>query len=279
MTIEISLADECKNGHQDFHITADLYQHGKPKTDRYWISGGCQHEEILAVRPDLKIFVNLHGCDYLGAPMATASNMLYHLRNGFNNTKPDAPTFQAEYIDCYRIGPDQFTALKQCKNEIQFSLALQSLGILNQWETEAMKATEILEGMTGSEFLNDSKRSQYVPPSQEKIAEEAKKEAEGYYTPEAEKKRSEEAEKGIIYKLALEKNKAIAKAENEYNVKLAVLRIGGKAALDNCIFYNHTQQLAFNWKGYDQLSEKEVARIMAEIKLPQGVTIEDKKGK
>lgn len=40
MRIKIRLNDECKNGHQDFAITADVWEKGKPKTDRYCIMGG-----------------------------------------------------------------------------------------------------------------------------------------------------------------------------------------------------------------------------------------------
>ena len=79
MTIKIRLDDECENGHQDFSITGDIYQKGKPKTDRYFLSGGCIHEEILKVRPDLKIFVNLHLSDYDGVPMHPTANMIYFL--------------------------------------------------------------------------------------------------------------------------------------------------------------------------------------------------------
>lgn len=54
LIIKIRLNDECKNGHQDFAITGDIYQKDKPKIDKYHLSGGCIHDEILAARPDLK---------------------------------------------------------------------------------------------------------------------------------------------------------------------------------------------------------------------------------
>lgn len=87
MRIRIRLNDECKNGHQDFAITADIWEKGKLRTDRYWIMGGCCHEEIIATRPDLKIFVDLHLCDYKGIPMHAVENGFYHLREGFNDAK------------------------------------------------------------------------------------------------------------------------------------------------------------------------------------------------
>ena len=45
--ISIRLNDECKNGHEDFSITADFWKLERPKTDKNWIMGGCCHEEIL----------------------------------------------------------------------------------------------------------------------------------------------------------------------------------------------------------------------------------------
>ena len=80
MYISIRLDDQCKNGHQDFAITATIYEKGKPQTDRNMIAGGCCHEEILKAHPELKIFVDLHLCDYSGAPMYAEENGFYHLR-------------------------------------------------------------------------------------------------------------------------------------------------------------------------------------------------------
>ena len=58
--VKIRLNDECKNGHQDFSITGDIYKAGEPKTDSNHICGGCIHEEIEKHFPEFKIFINLH---------------------------------------------------------------------------------------------------------------------------------------------------------------------------------------------------------------------------
>ncbi len=34
ITVKIRLNDECKNGHQDFSITGDIYEAGKPMADK-----------------------------------------------------------------------------------------------------------------------------------------------------------------------------------------------------------------------------------------------------
>jgi len=274
--IKIRLNDECKNGHQDFAITCDIYEKGKPKTDRYYIMGGCCHEEIVKANPELKIFVDLHLCDYNGIPMHALSNMQYHLREGFNNTKKESPLFKEEYCNYYRITPTQFDTLSQAKSNIQFAVLLEKLGVLAQWKDQANKAIKLLENMAGKTFLVDSVKSQFEAPTPEEIKEEEDKVNSGYYTPEAEQKREEAKRDSILSKLADERDKEILKANTEYEVKKQVLIIGGEKALKNCIFYNHSNTLSFNWRGYDKISTELIDKIISLIQLPEGVTIENK---
>lgn len=274
ITIKIRLNDECKNGHQDFSVTGDIYEKGKPKTDRYFISGGCIHEEILKARPDLKMFVDLHLCDYKGIPMHPTANGFYFLQNGFNKTKPESPNFKAEFCNYYRISSQQFDVLNQSQNVIQYALNLEKLDILAQWERQANKAIKALEEMTGKTFVVDSKRTHYVAPTNEEREEEAKRQASGYYTPEAAKKREEAKQQTILDKLAAERDKDINKATEEFEVKKQVLLIGGEAALNNCIYYTHRKTLSFNWRGYDRISDQLFNKIAESIQLPEGVQIE-----
>ena len=264
ITVKIRLNDECKNGHQDFAITGDIYKANAPKIDRNWLSGGCIHEEILKAFPEFKIFIDLHLCDFDGVPMHAVENGFYFLSEGFSKTKPEDKNFSTEYCECYRISLDQFKVLSQSKNKLQYALNLQNLGILAQWKEEAQKAIEILEVLTGKKFLNDSKKSQYHAPTEAEILEEEEKIKIGYYTPEAEQERAEAKAKAIFSKLEEEATKKIKKL---------VFAIGGIKALENMIYYNHTKEISFNWKSYDNISEELISKIKSEIKLPEGVTI------
>lgn len=277
LIIKIRLNDECKNGHQDFSIGGDIYQKGKPRTDRYFLSGGCIHEEILQARPDLKIFVDLHLCDYLGIPTHPVANGFYHLTNGFNKTPITSDKFRAKYCDYYRISGNQFDVLKQSKNKIQYYNNLIKLNILEQWKKQADKAIELLEQMSGQEFLIDSKRSQLIPPTEEELKEEQERQANGYYTPEAAQKREQEKQNKILAELAADRDKLIEAANIEFKAKEQVLLIGGSKALKNCIYYNHSKTLGFNWRGYDNISEEEYSHIVENIAPPEGVKIENKK--
>ena len=276
MTIKIRLNDECKNGHQDFAITADIWEKGKPKTDIYCIMGGCCHDEILKAKPGLKIFVDLHLCDYKGIPMHAIENGFYHLKEGFNEIKPESIEFKNKFCAYYRVTPDQFDILNTSENKIQYATKLISLGVLNQWETQANEAISRLEEMTGQKFLVDSKRTQFNAPTPEQLKEEEEKQISGYYTIEAKEQREEEKKNIARERLQAEWDEKMKEVSNEYSIKLRVLEVGGESALKNCIYYKHTKQLAFNWKGYETISEELINHIRENIILPEGVTIENK---
>ena len=70
--------------------------------------------------------------------------------------------------------------------------------------------------------------------------------------------------------------KKLQEINDEYAIKKQVLMIGGKKALDNCIYYPHTKQLAFNWRSYEKISNELINKIISEIKLPEGATLENK---
>lgn len=277
MRIKIRLNDECGNGHQDFSITADVWENGKPQTDRYYIMGGCCHDVILKANPKLKIFIDLHLCDYKGIPTYAVENGFYHLHEGFDRTKPGSEQFKNEFCEYYRVTPAQFDVLNTSKNQIQYALYLQSLGILAQWEKQANEAIAILEEMTGTKFLVDSKRTQFNAPTPEQIADEQEKQVSGYYLPDAFQKREQERIDKIDAKISKEWDEKVKEISIEYSLKKRVLAIGGEAALNNCIYYTHTKQLAFNWKGHDNISDELVNKLKSELILPDGVTFEDKK--
>lgn len=278
--IKIRLNDECKNGHQDFSITATIWETGKKRTDRNMISGGCCHDDILEIRPDLKPFVNLHLADYTGCPMYAVENGFYHLKHGFNNTKTTDANFKSEFCEYYRINPAQFDELSTSENQQRYALKLVKLGVLEQWKKEADAAILQMEQWTGKKFLVDSKRTQFNGLTSEQIAEEEAKEKAGYYTTEniqqRETEKREEERRKRYAEIEAERDKDILKAQIEYNAKKAVLDAG--LSLENFIFYNHTKKGSFNWKNYGKRTTEEEFQnfVNSEYSNIEGITWEFK---
>ncbi len=262
--VNIRLNDECKNGHQDFAITGDIYtnQTGN-KSDRYFACGGCIHEEIQKYFPKFKMFIDLHLCDYNGTPMYAVENGFYHLTEGFNDCKPTSSDFKAKFCEYYRIGAMQFDALFKAENKTEYAILLMELGIIEQWKEQAQTAIKELELMTGNEFLNDSVKSQFNKPTDEQIAEFKTKKAAGYFSYEQKAIRAKQLAKETLIK-------HLTKLSNEYSAKQKALsleynlkRIFFKCGIPehNWIHYTHDNRLVFNWNKtpYNKEIDKETA--------------------
>lgn len=274
--INIRLNDECKNGHCDFSITGDMWEAGKPKTDRYNLGGGAIGDKIAEAFPEFAIFNRLHLCDAKGNPMYASSNGFHHLKNGFNS-KSTADAFKSEFCEYYRISPLKFDLLKKAEDEANFKYLLYMLDIPAHWEAEAKEAIKILEGLTGKEFVDNSTRYQLEPLSAEETAAMETKIKDGYYTAEKLKERADAKAKAEFEKKRAE---VIAHCEKEVNkellerdIKLLVLDNG--LQIDNFIFYNHTKEGVFNWHENSSLTTQEQFNAFVDaVKdiTPQGVT-------
>lgn len=150
--ISIRLNDECKNGHQDFSITGDIYLHDKPKTDKYYFSGGCIHNDILKHFPEFKIFIDLHLSQYNGVPMYAIENGFYHLKNS-------SKEISMKYL---RITENEYSILVNSYDKMQLTFLLRDLNIIDRWKSEANKAINILEVLTNTKFIVDSPKSMVI---------------------------------------------------------------------------------------------------------------------
>ena len=270
--IKIRLNDECKNGSQDFSITGTSWEKGKPKIDKYFIHGGACGDTIAELWPEFEIFNVLHLCDYKGIPMHCSANGYYHLKNGFNSQKKGSE-FISEYCKYYRLTESQFNAINKAESQTHYAVLLEQNGVFEAWEKQANEAIKLLEKFTGDEFIVDSKRTNYYRPEQTAIDNEIELIKNGYYSDEAKKQRHAEKEKAELLEIDQKEAKEIAKIKLEYKIKRLMFK-ASKKGYENYIFYNHTGEIAFNWRNYGyQLDESEINDIKQKLinKLPAGV--------
>lgn len=267
--VKVRLSDDCRNGHADFAITADIYE--KNKYDCWkWTAGGCCHEEIAVVFPELRPFIALHLSDAKGAPMYAQGNGFYHLRNS-----PKKLTM--EYLRITDIEYNRF--FREAEDQLYFTYLLQTIRIPERWMQEAQAAIKQLEQLTGEKFEDTSVRYQFTPltPEQFQLVESGV--AEGYYLPENIKKRKHEAQLAArrkkIAELKADALKAQKKIERELAVKLYVIRNG--MSIDNFIYYTHNNKGVFNWMDgscYKKVTQAQFDRFLKKIdytKLPAGI--------
>lgn len=294
--VTIALDDGCVNGHADFSITASIYK-GSICSDRCMISGGCIHDALLAVFPEFKPFVDLHLSDMYGAPMHAIANGFYHLRNK-DKSPEERKAITKEYM---RVDNAQFDILNTAKDKDYFHFLVENMGLPIQWLAEAQAGIVQLEKLTGEKWDADYKwkRTQYTPLTAKAKAETQQRLDSGYYTPAAIQKRRDQAEKEAynkkIAEIKADAAKAIAKITLEKNLflwlhakaetlkkKYAKRNIEFRLFIKNCIYYNHINELKFNWmdRNYAETTPDNFKRFMNSIteadfqtKLPRGISI------
>lgn len=269
----IKLHDECKNGTCSWSITGILQQ--KKGNGRFYdIGHGCIHEEILKASPKLKMFVDLHLCDWRGTPLYPVETGYYFLQKDKKQAK--------EYL---RVTDEEMEILSKCDDKEYFKYQLFALGIVERWQAESKKAIQALEELTGDVWVNPYKESEehhrFVLSDEEREEMEGKI-LSGYYTESAIQERKE-AER--IAKIEKRKNeviktfeKIINKATKEKDVKLAIL--GASLLSDNYIYYVEGNNVVFNYYSYhDKVTEEEYNNMLKNIDyslLPEGIKFEFK---
>lgn len=269
----IKLHDECKNGTCSWSITGILQQ--KKGNGRFYdIGHGCIHEEILKASPKLKMFVDLHLCDWRGTPLYPVETGYYFLQKDKKQAK--------EYL---RVTDEEMEILSKCDNKEYFKYQLFALSIVERWQAESKKAIQALEELTGDVWVNPYKESEerhkFVLSDEEREEMEGKV-LSGYYTESAIQERKE-AER--IAKIEKRKNeviktfeKRINKATKEKDVKLAIL--GAGLLSDNYIYYVEGNNVVFNYYSYhDKVTEEEYNNMIKNIDyslLPEGIKFEFK---
>jgi hypothetical protein len=204
--------------------------------------------------------------------MYPVENGAYHL---VNSDKKKA-------INYLRITETEYDILRNSTEDIgYFKYLLYTLGIVDRWEKESLKAIKQLEALTGNTWENP-----YKPENEHfalKLTDEERTLTEnrikgGYYTGEAiqerqyQKKREEYEKKRN--EIIADCEKEIQKAENRKLAMLAVLDAG--LSLKNAIYYNHSNELVFNWNDHEEKVTQEqfdeFIKTVDKTKLPKNIT-------
>lgn len=276
MNVRISLGDYGKNGICDWSITADIYE--KRRNGRFvWCASGCCHDEILKYFPEFKLFIDLHLCNHYGQPMYPAENGFYHLKNSDKRNT----------MDYLRITETEYNILHDnAEDKLYFTYLLYTLGIVDRWKQESLKAIKQLEALTGNTWENPYK------PENERFALKLTDEErtlignrikEGYYTSEAIQARKDQKKRKEYEKkrneIIADCKKEMQKAENRKLIRLAILDAG--IPLKNVIYYDHSNELVFNWNDRETKVTKnqfdEFVKTVDKTKLPKNITFKLKK--
>lgn len=262
--VEIRLNDECGNGYEDFALTADGYEI-KANGREEWAFGGCCHDEILALFPELKIFERLHLCDFKGAPMYPEANLFYHIKD--NN-------LEAVKSYLYPCTDDEIADAMTMANKDKLFVKMWLINnrLPQRWQEWANKAIEHLEAMTGQKFESKATKSHFSDLTSEELALYDARIAGGYYTEQAANGRKvAEIDELIANSIQYEYDQ-IKKIEAEIAFKRAAYAILKKMAgtsvedfkrlKDSLICYEHNHEIAFNWtERRDKVTDEEIKRF------------------
>ena len=172
--ITIKLADDCKNGHEDFSIVGTFWEPETIRAGRNIISDGCSHDLIIKHFPQFEQFVLLHLKDHLGVPS-------YCVQNGFFVKEQEGAKGLAKFFD---IPLWMAEKLSEAVDHNAFNYTMEMLKIDELWAAQARTAIEKLEEMTGEKFIPKGTKRQYTRLEGKERADFMEKLTSGWYTDE-----------------------------------------------------------------------------------------------
>jgi hypothetical protein len=266
----IKLNDDCNNGHLTFSFTGEIKV--KKGNRRYYdFISGAIGDIITYFKPELSIFEKLHTCNHLGQPMYI-DNIRYHINEG----KTDR-----EISEMYNISDMKAIEILRnaSDNKDLFYYLVFRLGVAENWENLASEAIQEIEKRNGGKLKIEGKDRVYKQLPKEDCealenlyqlgyASDAQKELR-------DKARKEDQKQKELKEIEDERNKAIAKAQKEYEVKKAVVSFG--ISWINVIFYDHSNKLCFNYSDcYKKIPSDLINEFICTNVLPEDIDIVNK---
>lgn len=269
----IKLNDECKNGYLTFSFTGSIKI--KKGNGRYYdFISGAIGDIITYFKPELSIFEKLHTCNHLGQPMYI-DNIRYHINEG----KTDR-----EISEMYNISDIKAIEILRnaSDNKDLFYYLVFRLGVAEIWGNLANEAIREIEKRRNSKLKIENK-DRVFKQFPEKECEVLENLYQIGYASDAQKElrdkaRKEEQKQKELKEIEDERNKAIAKAQKEYEIKKAVVSFG--ISWSNVIFYDHSNKLCFNYSDcYKKIPSDLINDFVCADILPEDINVvNDDKG-
>ena len=151
--IDVRCDDECNNGHDTFSITGSAWTNRNKRDSDI---GGCIHDEILKIRPDLKLLVDLHLSDGDGVPMYAVENGYYHLQGYMGTAEYGHTMTRKDVADYLRVTEAEIQTLADSikllidndRGDMAKKTFIEWVELKKpQWKKEAELGKELIRGL------------------------------------------------------------------------------------------------------------------------------------
>lgn len=266
----IKLDDKCKNGHLTFSFTGSIKI--RKRNGRYYdFISGAIGDIVTYFKPELSIFEKLHTCNHLGQPTCI-DNIRYHINEG----KTDQ-----EIAEMYNISDIKAIEILRnaSDNKDLFYYLVFRLGVAENWENLANEAIREIEKRRNSKLKIEGKDRVYkqFPEKECEVLENLYQlgYASNVQKELKDKARKEEQKQKELKEIEDERDKAIAKAQKEYEIKKAVVSFG--ISWSNVIFYDHSSKLCFNYSDcYKKIPSDLINEFICTNVLPEYIDVVNK---
>lgn len=266
----IKLDDKCKNGHLTFSFTGSIKI--RKRNGRYYdFISGAIGDIVTYFKPELSIFGKLHTCNHLGQPTCI-DNIRYHINEG----KTDQ-----EIAEMYNISDIKAIEILRnaSDNKDLFYYLVFRLGVAENWENLANEAIREIEKRRNSKLKIEGKDRVYkqFPGKECEVLENLYQlgYASNVQKELKDKARKEGQKQKELKEIEDERDKAIAKAQKEYEIKKAVVSFG--ISWSNVIFYDHSSKLCFNYSDcYKKIPSDLINEFICTNVLPEYIDVVNK---
>lgn len=266
----IKLDDKCKNGHLTFSFTGSIKI--RKRNGRYYdFISGAIGDIVTYFKPELSIFEKLHTCNHLGQPTCI-DNIRYHINEG----KTDQ-----EIAEMYNISDIKAIEILRnaSDNKDLFYYLVFRLGVAENWENLANEAIREIEKRRNSKLKIEGKDRVYkqFPEKECEVLENLYQlgYASNVQKELKDKARKEGQKQKELKEIEDERDKAIAKAQKEYEIKKAVVSFG--ISWSNVIFYDHSSKLCFNYSDcYKKIPSDLINEFICTNVLPEYIDVVNK---